>query len=104
MQIMQGDSYDIPFTISTQSGLCNIDDFEDIELMVGTLIKKLSDGQISYDEETQQFSFSVSQQETLLLPSAPQRVQIRCKFSNEYVVGKVLDNATITLSISKEVL
>ena len=104
MYIMQGDSYGIAFTIKIQNEIKTQDDFEDVEILIGELSKRLALQELKYDSENQTFVFPLTQQETLNLPANAQRAQVRCKLKNGDVLGSIIGSIIITASKSKVVL
>lgn len=101
--MMQGDSYNLGFTVTNNAGsIVTPDDVIDIEITIGHLCKTFSSGKVTYSGG--RWFFPLSQAETFSFwPKAP-KAQIRVKWNNGVVEGKEVYGVRIHESISKEVL
>lgn len=104
MIIMQGDAYSIPIQIETESGNADANTFSDVEIVIGTLAKKLSTEEISYDSARKAFLFPIKQEESFAMRSAIQPAQVRVLTKSEEVIGVPLGDINIDESLSKELL
>ena len=102
MTIMAGDAFNIEITLKDASGNM-IDTAQDVEVALGSLIKSLVDGGVSYDSDKKAWIFPVSQEESFAMPSI-NGLQARVKFSNTNVVGVNIDTVYKIGSSSAEVL
>ena len=102
--MMQGDQYEIPVIIETDSSVANGDSFDDVEVSIGRIIKRMSNGDIRYDSGQKAFMVSVSQFDTFRLSSGEKSVQIRVKLKNGSVIGVSTDDVDVEYSNSKAVL
>lgn len=102
MNIMQGDAYSIPITITTADGTLIDDTMVDaVEVVIGFL-KKTYPEEITFSDG--KWLFPLTQEESFKLSSYQQTVQVRVKFNSGEVVGAVIGSVPITASVSKEVL
>ena len=101
--MMTGDSYRLPIKIETTEGVATPAMFEEVEVFVGNIRKTLSSGQISFDDERQMFLIPLSQEETFRLREK-NKVQLRCKFEDNSVVGIDAGEIELTKATSKVVL
>lgn len=102
MNIMQGDAYAIPVSITTADNTAINDIMVDsLEIVIGHLRKTYPED-ITYSDE--QWMFPISQEESLRLINMPQPVQVRVKFNTGEVIGVNAGTIPITVSHSKEVL
>lgn len=101
--MMQGDSYNLGFTVLNNAGsIVTPDDVSDVEITIGHITKSYKNSQITYSNE--KWMFPLSQKETFgYWPSAP-RVQIRIKWPNGVIEGKPIYGVRVNESISKEVM
>ena len=103
-QIMQGDQYGLLFKVTVDKQPATADAFDDLEITVGPLSKRMSTGEITYDPSLQGFVFSLTQEESFGLRGLKQ-VQLRPKFADTgYVRGVDLGQVEIVTSLSTEVL
>lgn len=103
--IMQGDQYAIPVGITDKNNApVPPDAIAEVEMVVGTLRKTLTAGEITYSEEQEAYLFPVTQEESFGLRAQPVPVQIRVKTTSGDVTGENLGRVIITESRSKEVL
>lgn len=112
-KMMQGDSYNIPFTL-TMNGTTEIapDMIADLELCVGddngVAIRKTYDsGTVFFDDVERKWFFRPSQEETLAMEPGSYDVIVRMKFSddpNADVVGIRIGRISIGDTQSEEVL
>ncbi len=103
--IMQGDQYAIPFEIlSADETAADADTFADVEIVIGTLKKRLSAGEITYSKPHGAFLFPLTQAETFAMSAKPEEVQVRVKNREGDVIGLRLGQMIVETSLSKEVL
>ena len=101
MAIMQGDNYEIPFTIKDENGesLTN-GELLSVEFAVGNLIKTTPE--IYYDSSKNKWKFPLTQEEAFSFEGgAPVTAQIRVKFNNGDIVGAEVGFINVVESISK---
>ena len=101
--MMTGDSYKLP--ISLQLGNIVADDkiFKELEVFFGDVRKTLSSGEITYDQEQKVFLVPLSQKETFR-QNGDVKVEIRCKFLDDSVIGASAGTVNVEKSTSKVVL
>ena len=104
MIIMQGDAYSIPIQIETESGIADATTFSDVEIVIGTLAKKLSTEEILYDSAREAFLFPIKQEESFAMRRAIQPAQVRVLTKSGEVIGVPLGDINIDESLSKELL
>lgn len=101
---MQGDNLFLAFDITINDEPLDIETIDTIEFVVGELTKYYrTDGEVIYDEDSGVFLFPLSQEETFNF-HGKQKVQVRIKNTDGYVIGKVVGNIDVMYSLSKEVL
>lgn len=101
--MMQGDAYSIGFTVLNNAGsTVTPDDVIDVEISIGHLVKRYSNGQVTYFDG--RWFFPLSQEETFDYWPKAVHSQIRVKWNNGIVEGKPIHGVRINESISKEVL
>ncbi len=101
-QIMQGDQYDIRFTISdTDGNEITEADVSAVEFVVGC-IKKKYPGDIKYRDNW--WMFLLTQEDSMKLEYRIQHAQVRVKFKSGEVIGKQIGPLKVLESVSKEVL
>lgn len=102
--MMQGDQYRIPISLTYLNGeAITKGDLKDLEVMVGSLRKTLSDGGVSYDESEGLFYVYVMQKETFML-YGDVKLQARLLFLSGDVRGIDLGTVNFQRSASKVVL
>ena len=104
--IMQGDEYGIGFTIEqdNEGALLDIANVEAIQFTVDTLVKYYKDddsGEVSYNINTNQFQFPLSQEETFNFDGDVE-CQIRIKFKNGKIIGKKIGTLDLQYSLTEE--
>lgn len=103
--MMQGDSYGISIEILKSDGSAVAPaDVRDVEITIGLLQKKFSDGEVRYYDDSGAWIFPVTQEETFKLPSVRSKAQVRVLWKSGEVEGVALDSIDVRESISKEVL
>ena len=101
--MMQGDSYNIGFTVLNNSGTpVTPDDILDMEITVGHLTKTYQKNQLLFDSG--RWHFPMSQTEAFGYWPSSVKAQIRIMWANGVVEGKPINGLRISESISKEVL
>lgn len=101
--MMQGDSYNLGFTVKNNAGsVVTPGDVIDVEISIGHLVKRYSTGQVTYSDG--RWLFPISQSETFDYWPKSVKSQIRVKWKNGIVEGKQIYGVRINESISKEVL
>lgn len=101
--MMAGDAFGLPIEISLEDRIATAGDFEEVEVFVGCVCKTASDGDVVYDEESEAFIVSLSQEDTYRL-RGKNSVQTRVKFANGDVLGEEAGMLVIGGSLSKAVL
>ena len=86
--IYQGDQFPISFSIENEDGT-NVTD-EDISEMIfligDDITKKFTDGDITYDSETEKFTVWIQSKDTSPLLIKPYESQLTVYFNNDYVL------------------
>ena len=101
--MMQGDSYNLGFTVRNNSGsIITPDDIFDIEITIGHLSKTYKTGQLLFRDNKWLFPFS--QKETFGYWPKSIKAQIRVVWTNDVIEGKPIYGVRVNESISKEVL
>ena len=101
--MMQGDSYNLGFTVRNNAGsVITPADVMDVEITVGHISKTYRRGEITFGDE--RWYFPLSQRETFDYWPKSTKAQIRVNWKNGIVEGKVIHGVRINESISKEVL
>lgn len=98
--ILQGDSYFIGIRIKVNGEPIDVSEVKKIEFTLGSL-KKYYDEDVKYDDQT--FLFPLSQQETFDF-QGPQILEVRVKFDDDSVVGKLYGKVNVMYGISSEVI
>ena len=104
--IMQGDCYPVYIKILYNGEKLNFDLIDRIQFTIGELVKYYEfdgTGEVTYDDNKEHFIFEISQDESLNM-SGPQEVQIRIKFIDDVVYGKIYGNIELQYSNNKEVI
>lgn len=102
--MMQGDSYKIPIEILAENGATDPTVFDEVEIVVGSMRKTMTSGEITYSQEDKFFLFPVSQKETMNLPQMV-KAQVRVKLNgSEDVIGIDLGEIDVAKTMSKAVL
>lgn len=102
--MMQGDSYKIPIEILAEDEATDPTVFDEVEIVIGSLVKTMGKEQISYDTEEKVFLFPISQKESMNLPNKV-KAQVRVKLNgSEDVIGIDLGEIDIAKTMSKAVL
>lgn len=99
---MQGDAYEIPFSISQEDTPITPSNCQDLEIAIGKIIKRYSDKEIRFDGK--EWFVQLTQEETFEMESVTLPVQVRVKFSEDNVIGEDVGLVCIKTSTSKEVL
>lgn len=102
--MMQGDSYKVPIEILVDDGITDASLFDEVEIVIGSMVKTLSSGVVTYDYNNKVFLFPVSQKESMNLGSKV-KAQVRVKPKNtENVIGIELGMIDVAKTLSKAVL
>lgn len=102
--MMQGDAYNIPIEIMVDDGIADKTLFDEVEIVIGTMVKTMSSGAITYDTENKVFLFPISQKESMKL-GAKAEAQVRVKPNNtDNVFGVELGEIDVAKTLSKAVL
>ena len=102
--MMQGDSYNIPIEILAEDGATDPAVFENVEIVIGSLVKTMAKQQISYDAKEKVFLFPISQKESMNMPQkAKAQVRVKLNGSND-VIGIDLGEIDVAKTLSKAVL
>jgi hypothetical protein len=101
--MMQGDSYNLGFSVLNNAGQpITPDDINDMEITIGPIRKTYRGAGVSFNEG--KWMISLSQQETFGVWPASVKAQIRVMWKNGVIEGKPIHGLRMTESISKEVL
>lgn len=101
--MMQGDSYGLKISISSNSKKVTPDDVSDVEITVGIIRKTYTKGEVLY-ESGQGWIVPLAQDETFKLPAARVKAQVRVVWKDGSVEGASLGEIRVDESISKVVL
>lgn len=101
--MMQGDSYNLAILILNNAGSAvSPTDVQDVEITIGKRSKRLSEGQITF--ENGRWMYPVSQDESFSVLPGAVPAQVRVVWKSGIVEGKRIDGVRMHESISKEVL
>lgn len=101
--MMTGDAYLLPIGITLEGAQATDGAFEEIEVTIGSVRKTMSEGDITFDEESEDFFVRFTQEDTFKL-RGKKNVQMRVKFANGEVIGVNVGELEHEESTSKEVL
>ena len=103
--MMQGDSYGIPIVLRDKDSgvVIRPEDVLDIEVAYGHIIKYHSKEEVVFDEDSQNWVFFVTQEETFGLPVSQVKIIVRIHWPNGYVQGIEAGEEDVKGSTSKEV-
>lgn len=102
--MMQGDQYNIPIEILADDGVTDPTVFDEVEIVIGSLVKTMRKQQVSYDAEERAFLFPISQKESMNMPNKV-KAQVRVKpKGSEDVFGIDLGEIDVAKTMSKAVL
>ena len=114
MVIMQGDSYPIYMELMQDDNCLKPEMVTDLEVCLGmkgsakpALRKLHSKQEVSFDKDTEQWSFRPKQEETLALEKGHYNVEVRIRYKNsnmEDVVGLKVGTIEVIGSISEAVI
>lgn len=103
--MMQGDSRSLEIKIlNSDETVVTEDDISDVEVTVGFLKKKYSDGEVTFDAETNLWTVPLTQEETFKFPPSHVKAQVRVVWPDGSVEGVSLGCINVLDSLSKEVL
>lgn len=101
--MMQGDSYHLTIRILNNAGSpVSTVDVNDVEITIGKLKKRYSDGKIFYENGC--WMFPISQKESFSIKPGVVSAQVRIVWKNGVIEGKRIYGVRMHESISKEVL
>lgn len=101
--MMQGDSYDLGFTVKNNAGsVVTPDDILDMEITIGHLSKTYRREELAFVDN--RWHFPLTQKETFGYWPKAIKAQIRVRWKNGVVEGKEIHGVRIKESLSKEVL
>lgn len=101
--MMQGDSYDLGFTVKNNAGsVVTPNDILDVEITIGHLSKTYRRGELTFVDD--RWRFPLTQAETFGYWPKAVKSQIRVRWKNGIVEGKEIHGVRINESLSKEVL
>lgn len=103
MNFLQGDTYNLPVSLSDKDGLLDVSLISEVEFMFGN-IRKLYPNDVTYDEVKGVFYIPLSQQETFSMINNEIECQARVKFNGGSVKGTRIIKMRVMDSISKAVL
>lgn len=100
---MQGDSYALGIKIRNNAGSeVTPDDVLDVEITIGNNTKRLSGGDVRYENKA--WLFPISQQESMAMMPGSIPAQVRVLWANGAVEGARIDGVRVHESLSREVL
>lgn len=101
--MMQGDSYNLGFTVlNNAKSAVTPDDIQDMEITIGHIRKTFRNSQLTY--ENGKWLFPLTQKETFELWPKAIKAQIRILWADGIIEGKPIYGVRIHESLSKEVL
>ena len=101
--MMQGDSYNLGFTVLNNAGVpVTPNDIQDMEITIGHISKTYRNAQIIYIDG--KWLFPLSQNETFGYWPKATKAQIRILWANGILEGKPIHGVRVNESLSKEVL
>lgn len=101
--MMQGDAYTQKLKLSVDGEPVNPENLEEIEVMIGCVRKTKTAGEVGYDSESGLYFVELMQRDTFRLSGASEMI-VRCKFSDERVLGFNCGTLLFERSASKEQL
>lgn len=104
--IMQGDEFFLPIKIKIDGENIDLNKINTIQFMIGDLVKYYKNdnsGEITYNQETNEFYFPLSQEETFNM-SGSQEAQIRIKYESGEIQGANIGVINILYSKTKETI
>lgn len=102
--IMQGDSYFIPIKIKVNGEKIDIEKVSKIQFVFGNLTKFFgTDSEVAYNATEDLFFFPLTQEETFGF-QGPQDLQVRVKFTDDTVVGRVYGKVDVMFGNTTEVI
>lgn len=103
MPMMQGDAYNLGFTVLNNAGQpVTPDDIQDMEITLGSIRKTYRGAGITYVDG--RWLVNLSQSETFGCWPAAMKSQIRILWRNGVIEGKPIHGVRMDESLSKEVL
>ena len=84
-QIVQGDQYIIPIKIIKGSSPLTPADVSDVRIQVGNLLKTYSKNEITFNTDTNEWQYSLSQEQTFDFEGEFVKVQVGVKVENDIV-------------------
>lgn len=101
--MMQGDSYNMSIELLKKDGTAiTSSEVQDVEITIGYLSKRWSDGEVTYGSGL--WGFPISQAESFKFPASHVKAQARVKWKDGTVEGFSLGRVCVDESTSKEVL
>lgn len=105
MTLIQGEQYPIHFSIMDGAEEFDPSAVSELILTIGyeqEIVKKLSDNEISYDSESQNYYFTILTEDTENLTPSSYPIQLKLKDTNNNVYIMKADDVIILKSINKE--
>ena len=100
--VMQGDQYNLKFHIVSREQTLTDDDLDVVEIVIGSL-RKTPPG-VAYNADTGLWEFLLTQSDSMSLDPSPAPIQLRAKFPDGSVIGRVVGTINVIPALSKEVL
>lgn len=103
--MMQGDSKSLVIQIKKGDGTpVTASDVADVEVTVGTIKKRLSQGAVAFEEDSGKWYVPLTQEETFKFPASHVAAQVRVVWPGGAVQGVSLGHVNVLNSLSREVL
>lgn len=97
--IQQGDEYALPFKIKKDDNVITPSDITDLRIQIADNLKSYLNNEITYNTETQEWNYPLTQEETVVLDGATVPLQIGIKQS-----GNIYYSQTISAVVGKSII
>lgn len=82
MQIVQGDSFQLPIKIKYQGNYVTPTTVDDVRIQIGYSLKSYSDNQLSFNTSTNEWIYPLTQQESLAFGRILEPIQVGIKIGD----------------------
>lgn len=101
MIIQQGDEYALPIVIKMNDASVSPSDIDDLRIQVGEYLKSYVDGELTYDDELEQWLFPMTEEMTRTFTDELTLVQVAVKIGNRKI-NSVVKKINVYKSIIKK--
>lgn len=99
--IQQGNQYPLPIKIITNNQPITPDDIDDVRIQIGSYLKSYADGEITFNDETNEWLFPLTEHMTQSFGNLRAPVQVGIKIG-ENLIYSITQNIDIGKSIIKQ--